>query len=59
MSESLRFYFSFRSPFACFAAERREGEFGFPTFVYGNELFFGQGRMEFVREAVLRARPTA
>jgi 2-hydroxychromene-2-carboxylate isomerase len=30
----------------------RRGVFGVPTFFVGNELFFGQDRLEFVREAL-------
>jgi 2-hydroxychromene-2-carboxylate isomerase len=32
------------------------GVFGAPTFFVGDEMFFGQDRLEFVREAVLAAR---
>ena len=32
------------------------GVFGAPTFFVGDEMFFGQDRLEFVREAVLATR---
>ncbi len=34
----------------------RRGVFGAPTFFVGDEMFFGQDRLEFVREAVLASR---
>jgi 2-hydroxychromene-2-carboxylate isomerase len=33
----------------------RRGAFGAPTFFVGDEMFFGQDRCEFVREALVRA----
>jgi 2-hydroxychromene-2-carboxylate isomerase len=33
------------------------GVFGAPTFFVGEQMFFGQDRLEFVREALLAAAP--
>jgi 2-hydroxychromene-2-carboxylate isomerase len=37
----------------------RRGAFGAPTMFVGNEMFFGQDRLDFVREALAVLRPAA
>ena len=37
-------------------AAERDGLFGVPTFIYAGRMYWGQDRMRFVRDAVLRKR---
>jgi 2-hydroxychromene-2-carboxylate isomerase len=55
-NESIRFYFSFRSPYAWLASER-DHIFGVPSFVFAGKLYWGQDRMHFLRSAVIRKSP--
>ena len=40
---SIRFYFSFRSPYAWRLGIERDGIFGVPSFVYAGKLYLGAG----------------
>ena len=56
MTRAIEFYFDFVSPYSFeTGAAAKRGLFGSPSFVVGDELFFGNDRLEFVAAALTAA----